>query len=348
MQIRYLTLLILCASQSALPMGYWEKLKAMKNSTLKTARFYSNAIKDTPMLALSCVGVGLYASGDMGFPFYDSNPYFAACKAVVWIATGSFYVVTAKRAYRDKLHWNLLIKIRNEDFDSIPQIIEDGLNVNCTDIENKTPLIHILEKYNYAKELPTIAKCDQIAQLLKTKGANLNRALLYFVKEDEKENLPAFKWLLANHANTETHDGDGRTALFLAAQKNKIKYTKLLVQAGANVNAEDKDWETPLTEAAHEKCLDVSAFLILHGAKTDEFNLIFDTPPLDLNQHAAIVAQYLMYEGVKRKRSYDSEEEFIEKNLKLPEPARKALIGFAADDENIVRKLQNRTIGKFK
>lgn len=57
--------------------------------------------------------------------------------------------------------------------------------------------------------------------------------------------LPEIRRLLAAGAPIDTRDGQGRTALLLTVDANRVEIAKTLLDAGASVNAQAKNLDTP-------------------------------------------------------------------------------------------------------
>ena len=66
----------------------------------------------------------------------------------------------------------------------------------------------------------------------------------------EADHVEIVELLLAEGADFNRKDGDGRTPLFLAIQNNNIDIVKLLLEAGALVNAMNDTGQTALIMAA--------------------------------------------------------------------------------------------------
>ncbi len=78
--------------------------------------------------------------------------------------------------------------------------------------------------------------------------------------------------LVQNGADVNQADGDGTTALILAAEMGDKAALALLLVAGADVNRADKKGETALTKAAEKGCEAVVNQLIKSGAHVNQAN----------------------------------------------------------------------------
>ena len=106
-------------------------------------------------------------------------------------------------------------------------------------------------------------------ELLK-RGANVEAKddhgctpFLKAVKHDAPECL--LDLLLERGANAHAVADDRKTALHFAAQKDKAKVIRQMINKGLSVNAVDKDGWTPLHEAACYGSRDAAVVLIKNG-----------------------------------------------------------------------------------
>ena len=75
--------------------------------------------------------------------------------------------------------------------------------------------------------------------------------------------------MLANHADINAKDSNGRTALHAAAEGgkgNNKNIAEVLLAHDAEVNAKDRFGETPLHIAAHHASAEVAEVLLAHNA----------------------------------------------------------------------------------
>ena len=66
---------------------------------------------------------------------------------------------------------------------------------------------------------------------------------------------------MANDADLNETDYDGRTGLHLAASEGHLEAVKLLVQIGVHLNPKDRWGGTPLDDARRENHKSVASFL---------------------------------------------------------------------------------------
>ena len=94
---------------------------------------------------------------------------------------------------------------------------------------------------------------------------------LHYAAEAEKPNLNVVKMLIAQGAQINVKDKNGRTPLYGAVVKSSLEIVKFLVQSGADVNTKDASGYSPLTWAAASSRADykIIGFLIQAGANVN-------------------------------------------------------------------------------
>jgi len=70
------------------------------------------------------------------------------------------------------------------------------------------------------------------------------------------------------HANVNTTDNEGRTALTWSAAKGHLRVARSLLSHGADVNSADNDGEMAIHTAAQFQQYDMVELLLLYGAET--------------------------------------------------------------------------------
>jgi uncharacterized protein len=129
------------------------------------------------------------------------------------------------------------------DISEIQTILDNGIDVNSVDADNRTPLIH--------------ASIDK--------------------------NIDLVKALIDWGANITIKDFQGMTALHFAAQNYDLALCKHLVENGAEVDAQDDNGNTPLWRAEFESggSTELQDYLISNGANENLKNN-HDVSPKDL------------------------------------------------------------------
>lgn len=112
---------------------------------------------------------------------------------------------------------------------------------------------------------------EEIAHTL-AKTENIGEAILLDVT------TAAIQQLVARGANVERRDGNGRTALMLAALLGKWREMSLLLEAGAKLNAQDDAGNTALHLAVDVGHHEATALLIARGADASAENNANLTP----------------------------------------------------------------------
>jgi uncharacterized protein len=104
-------------------------------------------------------------------------------------------------------------------------------------------------------------------------GVVLQAVIVYYIltgadliSAASSNDLEAVKSSIAQGANVNDKDKDGKTALIYASEKGNADIVKFLIAQGANVNAKDKDGKTALMYAADKGHTDVVALLKNAGA----------------------------------------------------------------------------------
>ena len=99
---------------------------------------------------------------------------------------------------------------------------------------------------------------------------NLDSWDLHRAAKENREDIVSS--LIANGANIEAEDQEGRTPLHYAARMESVEVAKLLIQSGANIEAEDHEGWTPLSHSGENyvgtSLPSVAQLLLQHGANT--------------------------------------------------------------------------------
>jgi ankyrin repeat protein len=100
-----------------------------------------------------------------------------------------------------------------------------------------------------------------------------------FLKAAREGDFEGVRHFYGEGADLETRDGEGRTAMHIAAERGFSRTIEFLAQVGANIDAQDRNLETPLHRAVRQSHgEDTCALLILHRADITIKNRFGDTP----------------------------------------------------------------------
>jgi hypothetical protein len=125
-----------------------------------------------------------------------------------------------------------------------------------------------------------------------TEQADQSKGLLAAAAADDAARIVE---LLAEGADIEAVDDDGRSPLLLATRHNAIEAARALVDAGADVNAMDANHDSPFLCAATEGHLDILRMTLNSGADLDsvDANGGIALNPAAHNGHVATVHELL-------------------------------------------------------
>ena len=90
--------------------------------------------------------------------------------------------------------------------------------------------------------------------------------------------LPNVVKTLANSADIDALDREGRTALFYAVRDGNLAIVNELINHDTDVNARDNKFETPLHFAARFFQVDIAELLLDKGAMVDPQDVYGNTP----------------------------------------------------------------------
>ena len=148
----------------------------------------------------------------------------------------------------------------NNKLELAKKLIENGANINATQVNGK-PLLLLA----YAK------KNTELALLLIEKGADIHRKDLYastlLLFAFQNKDMALVTALVERGVDVNYSCKDGRTALWLACFNNDIAMTTLLLEKGVNdINCKGLDDTTPLCLACNNSNLLLAELLIAAGA----------------------------------------------------------------------------------
>ncbi len=169
------------------------------------------------------------------------------------------------------------------DFILTKALIEQGADVNCSDLEGNTPLHYAVTMQN-----SNILKYFE-AWGARPKGIpdNLRLSYIHIILE-----------LLAANAAVNQSNDQKRTALHYAVYQGHVDVVEILLDHGADVQVLDVGRQTPLHIAASHGDVPMIRFLLDHGGFTHEFNVLGRTClDLAVSTGSLPIVKLLLIEG---------------------------------------------------
>jgi uncharacterized protein len=175
---------------------------------------------------------------------------------------------TDKTLFADAKVRELVEAAKNGDLKKVDHLISEGVNVNEKGKFGVTPLLCVLEAENKAG-FACLLKHKADPNIRNDKGiAAVNMASLledpYWLDQSLRNGGDP------NLLNAGKPFFPGRTPLFFAISKQRIKNVNLLIAAGANVSFVNTSGEFPLLEAAMRPSYDIVYALLEAGANYHE------------------------------------------------------------------------------
>uniref|UniRef100_A0A0R3RW21 Neurogenic locus Notch protein n=1 Tax=Elaeophora elaphi TaxID=1147741 RepID=A0A0R3RW21_9BILA len=225
------------------------------------------------------------------------------------------------------LDQDLLEAVKRNDIQAVSFLVLNGADVNCSDLDNNTPLHHavIVNNDQIIRLLLNTHRCNlravnvlgQTPLTLTVKFAHVSdlcaRCILEFMYTEHYRQtarrstsippsvtLPPSKAtglvgcardILSERADPTVTDVFGRTALHYAALNRRVVLLPMLCAFGLKLDTEDSKGETPLYLAAREGHLDVVNLLLSLGANSKISDQLGRTP-LDMareRRHYSVV-----------------------------------------------------------
>ena len=158
----------------------------------------------------------------------------------------------------DKEGWTALIHAsKNGYLEMVKLLVENGADVNIKNNEGKTAL-------EYASDKGYL----EIVKYLKMKDINY-KSETDLIKFSYSRNLEGVKYLIEKGEDVNAKDKDGRTALIHASKNGYLEMVKLLVKNGADINAKDNYGWSALILASDGGHFEVVKYLIENGANVN-------------------------------------------------------------------------------
>jgi len=158
-----------------------------------------------------------------------------------------------------KLNQVLAYPIRNDDFEMLKLLVENGADVNG-----------MVGKYIYPLHIAVKHDRFECLKYLVEKGANVNvrdsfdETPLHYAVWDRKYEITVF--LIEKGADINAKNANGYTPLHVAAYVNDVNIAKLLVEKGSDLRAVEVNGGTPLDIAIQRRAHKVEAYLRSIGA----------------------------------------------------------------------------------
>ncbi|CAG7919092.1 unnamed protein product [Penicillium olsonii] len=183
------------------------------------------------------------------------------------------------------LRWNASTEIKDTKFDRTPflwaikqeheAVIQVLKGISPPEIDYGLPL---------HPEPPSSARLDELQQLFRNINPDFDwrkngggELLLWTLEDDREED---FKFLLAQGANTNAKDKDGKTALANAAYHGQSDVVKLLLEQGIDADPVDGFNRTPLSWAAEMGHVEIIRLLLEKNVNLDTMDDDESTPLL--------------------------------------------------------------------
>ena len=170
-----------------------------------------------------------------------------------------------------------LLSVVNKSYANIREItrlIQEGADVNVTDKDGNTPLIHVAG-YSPPKDLKFLIENGAEVNAVGENGMTpLMRAAAY------NSNLDVLRFLIENGADVIAVDNNKSTLIDYASHNPNIEVMRLLIEKGAR-NVANRNGETPLMRAAaYNSNPEVLRLLIENGSKVNDADKEGVTPLL--------------------------------------------------------------------
>jgi ankyrin repeat protein len=151
---------------------------------------------------------------------------------------------------------------------------------------------------DFLKRLPEKTFQNENLRLLLNLRSNRFETLL--LKASSRNRISFSRFLIQKGANVEMKDGFGNTALMVSVEKGYLEIAKLLIEKGANLNVQNNYGKTILIASAYNGHIDLTKLLIEKGAyiegKTNHGNTALMACIANENME---LTQYLIENGAK-------------------------------------------------
>lgn len=160
-------------------------------------------------------------------------------------------------------------------------LLDRGAGPNARDCTGFTASYEAVRNGHAAVAFALHKRAGQLGLSTEEAASELNKAV-------RQDNMGILRRLIANGAEPDSPDYDGRTCMHVAASFGNIEMVEFLIRRGVNMNHRDRWGGTPLSDAVREGHLKVVELLLGEakeevGEDDDEDDLFDDG---DFNQHA--------------------------------------------------------------
>ena len=206
-------------------------------------------------------------------------PSFKTCIEVntAWqeLLSSESFKRLGKSRFREDIERDLWQVVGGGNAHGVRKVLSCGMvNVNCTDKENRTPLLFALENSfkDVAKLLLEEEADDRIAG-----GRYCNWLPIHVSAKRGYQDVVA-QLLLEGGAEINMQDRFRMTPLHWASHSGHCGVAKLLLESGADLNIQCRSGYTPLKIAAMNGRIDVVKLFLKRGAETNRANQDGSTP----------------------------------------------------------------------
>jgi ankyrin repeat protein len=179
----------------------------------------------------------------------------------VFVNEGTDVASAHRRLSQKELRLHMVQSIERHDLPSVQRLLNEGIDLNCVILFNKTPLTYALElhEFNIAKRLVKAGADVNAREPIANSRQPLHLAM-------DTPNLDIIQYLLGHGAQVDGQDGCGATPLMLASHRGHLQVVRLLLAHGANLLEKDYVGRTALHRAAEGQHDDVVRFLVTSRA----------------------------------------------------------------------------------
>lgn len=143
-----------------------------------------------------------------------------------------------------------------------------------------------------ARPTPSVTMSEEGAPVTRPPTSNqpINRAAAttQLVEAVANNDLDGVKQAIADGANLERRNSDGRTPLVVATKANRVAVARALLEAGADPNAKDNIQDSAFLYAGAEGLNEILEATLAHGADVKSTNRFGGTALIPASEHAHV------------------------------------------------------------